>query len=84
MWISLYSLIYKNRIATETDYYSQKSLSDNIKMSAKLQKKIDELLAKFDKMDSSRSAVHKDINNIKEGMDKRDKKIDEKLKTINN
>ena len=53
-------------------------------MSAKLRKKIDELLAKFDKMDLSLSAVHKGINNIKEGMDKRDKKIDEKLKTINN
>ena len=59
MWISLYSLIYENRIGTETDYYSQKSLSDNIKMSAKLKKKIDELLAKFYKMDSSLSIVHK-------------------------
>ena len=82
MWISLYSLIYENRIAIETDYYSQKSLSDNIKMSAKLEKKIDELLAKFDKMDSSVSAVHKEINNIKEEMNKRDKKNDKKLKTI--
>ena len=59
MWISLYSLIYENRIAAETDYYSQKSLSDNIKMSAKLKKEIDELLAKFYKMDSSLSIVHK-------------------------
>ena len=74
MWISLYSLIYENRIVTETDYYSQESLSDNIKMSAKLEKKIDELLAKFDKMVSSLSAVHKEINNINEEINKRDKK----------
>ena len=72
MWISLYSLIYENRIATETDFYSQERLSDNIKMSAKLEKKIDELLAEFDKMDLPLSAVHKEINNIKEEMNKRD------------
>ena len=49
-------------------------------MSAKHEKKIDELLAKCDKMDSSLLAVHKEINKIKEDIDKRDKKIDEKLK----
>ena len=43
-------------------------------MSAKLEKKIDELLAKFDKMVSSLSAVHKEINNINEEINKRDKK----------
>ena len=41
-------------------------------MSAKLEKKIDELLAEFDKMDLPLSAVHKEINNIKEEMNKRD------------
>ena len=51
-------------------------------MFAKHKKKIDELLIKFDKMDSSLSAVHREINKIKEEMDKRDEKIHEKLKTI--
>ena len=72
----MHSLIYENRIATGTDFYSQESLSDNIKVSAKREKKIDVLLAKFDKMDSSPSAVQVEINNIKEEMNKRDKKID--------
>ena len=74
----MYSLIYENRIAAETDYYSQESLSDNIKISAKLEKKIDEFLAKFGKMDSSLSVVHKERNNIKEEMNKSNKRIDEK------
>ena len=51
-------------------------------MSPKLEKKIYERLGKFDEMDSSLSAVQKEINKIKEEMNKRDKKIDEKLKTI--
>ena len=51
-------------------------------MSANLEKKIDEILAKFNKMDSSLSTVGKEINNIKEEMNKRGKKINKKLKTI--